>query len=292
MAEIRNQQAKIIRQDYADFYRISSGLTLVVLGIWIGSLLFNDGYGTNVYTEALGVLATILVLNQFNQRRDKHTLKQLLLMQVRSPEHYAATTALEWLRTENWLERDTFKHTRLERINWNNMYIGDLSFESTHIRQCSFGGTQTYSNFERAKIYDTTLDDADLSLSNFRDATIWNCTFVASRIIEGDFSNAELQRCQFWGADLIKANLAGAIFYDCIIAGTTSLEGANLMGCSLEKSLMENLRLSSETILPDGTSWTPDTDLAKFTDRNHPDFASTREAINTIRAEIDLPPLD
>ncbi|MEO1286856.1 MAG: pentapeptide repeat-containing protein [Chloroflexota bacterium] len=347
MAEIRNQQAKIIRQDYADFYRISGGLTLVVLGIWIGSLLFNDGYGTNVYTEALGVLATILVLDQFNRWRETQALKKRLLMEVRSPAHDTAVTALEWLRREGWLDPDTFKGETLERISWNGAYLGGLSFENARLREARLLGVTSYSaihgdkkidpiNFQHTHIRHCKLENSTFTRSNFSHSDIFNCTFVGcilslshinktsvfksnfSNIMAmgGNFSHSEFHQCQFDAmtgitinfshcrllatsfkhAELVSSDLS---YSDCSgsLFSTTNLSGSNLTasilrGCDLESTKLDNVVYSENSVLPDGTRWTPDTDLAKFTDRNHPNFASTREAINTIRAEMDLPPLD
>jgi len=35
---------------------------------------------------------------------------------------------------------------------------------------------------------------------------------------------------------------------------------------------LERAKLAEHTTLPDGTRWKPDTDLARFTDPDHPDF--------------------
>src|SRR5690349_5497142 len=57
-----------------------------------------------------------------------------------------------------------------------------------------------------------------------------------------------------------------------------SLEGANLRGANLYKGFPEGARFVPATgaanppILPDGTSWTPNTDMRRFTDPAHPIF--------------------
>jgi uncharacterized protein YjbI with pentapeptide repeats len=49
--------------------------------------------------------------------------------------------------------------------------------------------------------------------------------------------------------------------------GEVNLGGANLQGAILKRANLDEF-----TILPDGTKWTPDTDMARFTDPDHPDF--------------------
>ena len=44
--------------------------------------------------------------------------------------------------------------------------------------------------------------------------------------------------------------------------------------------------------MPDGTEWTSDTDINKFTDPKHPAFPSTLEKINTIRKKMKIKPIE
>jgi hypothetical protein len=45
------------------------------------------------------------------------------------------------------------------------------------------------------------------------------------------------------------------------------LSGANLQGADLTGA-----KFDENTTLPDGTKWTPDTDMTRFTDPEHPEF--------------------
>lgn len=58
------------------------------------------------------------------------------------------------------------------------------------------------------------------------------------------------------GADLTGANLAGAWLFE-----------ANLLFAILDEAVF-----TPDTQLPNGEPWTPDTDMARFTDPRHPDF--------------------
>jgi hypothetical protein len=53
--------------------------------------------------------------------------------------------------------------------------------------------------------------------------------------------------------------------------------GANLESANLERANLQGAdfflaTFSKETILPDDKKWTPETDMARFTDPEHPQF--------------------
>lgn len=89
-------------------------------------------------------------------------------------------------------------------------------------------------------------------------------------LVEIDLAGANLNRANLRGANLrstdLRANLAGA---DLRIAnlGAADLRGAYLIGADLEGA-----EFYETTRLPDGTYWTPDIDMARFTNSEHPDF--------------------
>lgn len=74
--------------------------------------------------------------------------------------------------------------------------------------------------------------------------------------IEGALVGEDLSFCRFQGANLEKANLEGANLYF-----------ANLMGARLNGA-----RFDEKTRLPDGTYWTADTTMLRFTNPTYPDF--------------------
>jgi hypothetical protein len=74
---------------------------------------------------------------------------------------------------------------------------------------------------------------------------------------------AALQEANLQAAILAWANLQGAI-----------LAGANLQWAALQEANLQGTTFNEKTTLPDGTEWTPDTDLTRFTDPEHPDFWS------------------
>ena len=96
-----------------------------------------------------------------------------------------------------------------------------------------------------------------------------------------DLSGANLNRKWLSYASLVGADLSGADLERAKLEGT-DLEGANLQGANLTRADLEEANLlnadltgaifTTRTTLPDGSRWTEDTDMARFTDPEHPDF--------------------
>jgi uncharacterized protein YjbI with pentapeptide repeats len=103
--------------------------------------------------------------------------------------------------------------------------------------------------------------------------SFWRGYGLAGEDLSGrDFAHANLR-----GAYIVNANLMGANFQDANLFGADlkycKLQKANLQKANLQNVRnIESARFSPETILPDGLLWTPDTDMTRYTDPNHPDF--------------------
>ena len=106
-------------------------------------------------------------------------------------------------------------------------------------------------NLQEAILVDANLQEALLEGANLQGAGL-----QGANLQEADLHGADLQGAYLWRSNLQGANLV-----------RSNLQGANLIGANLQGA-----NLSEDTKLPDGTSWTPDTDMTRFTDPKHPDF--------------------
>ncbi|MFB0536997.1 MAG: pentapeptide repeat-containing protein [Anaerolineae bacterium] len=115
------------------------------------------------------------------------------------------------------------------------------------------GADLTGANLQGADLTETNLQGIDLRLADLRGA---------------DLSGANLQ-----GADLRLAKLQDAILADADLRGA-DLRWAKLQGASLYRADLQGAAFDEHTTSPDGTAWTPGTDMARFTNPDHPDFWS------------------
>jgi hypothetical protein len=95
-----------------DFYRIGGGLTVIIVLVIIGSWVFGQnqfklaetmlGYITNVATEALSVVATIIVVDQLSRRRAQEERKVILFEQAKWHYSDMSANALEKVQKAGW----------------------------------------------------------------------------------------------------------------------------------------------------------------------------------------------
>jgi hypothetical protein len=99
-----------------------------------------------------------------------------------------------------------------------------------------------------------------LTDGSLRRANLWGANLQEAFLIEANLQQTFLAEANLQGALLTGANLQGACMW-----------GANLQGASLLAANLQGAYFNKDTTLPDGTKWTPDTDMARFRDPNHPD---------------------
>jgi hypothetical protein len=213
--------------------------------------------------EAVGIAFTVLLIDRLYQRRERareeNELKARLVRKVGSPDKATAVNAIRELTARRWL------------------YTGALK------------GAYLYkSDLKGADLWGADLHEVNLSEAKMQNAKLYLANLSRSDLSDVNLEGAELISSNLAGANLLKANLEGA-----------NLENANLCGAMLGLSTQDYLsyfntsdsealdvetaeqvasagafmpRFSRETTLPDGSKWTPKSDLRRFTDPNHPDF--------------------
>lgn len=91
----------------------------------------------------------------------------------------------------------------------------------------------------------------------------------------GDFQGADFRRADLSTADLTNANLSNADstsanFSNADLTGA-NLSNADLTNAVLNQAILNGTTLTTGTVLPDGTHWTDETDMARFTQEDHSD---------------------
>lgn len=255
----RWQEIIIIWQDNRWLY--------VIAGLFVGMLAapaiqqitndLNNLIG-NLVPEAIGIIFTVLILDRLAENRSRENLKQQLLNELKSPAAGQATAALAWLKRENWLEADTLIGADLHRVNWDSAYVGDLNLERANLNGANLRNIST--QFMET---DGTRSEHPINLSN---ASLRYAHLEEATLVEADLSYAVLEHAHLDNAVLIKANLIGS---------------------DLSHAVLTDIKWA-DAILPDGTQWTPETNISRFTNPVHPEFEKTRLQINAIRLEQGL----
>lgn len=166
---------------------------------------------------------------------------------------------------ESNLQRVDFDYANLERVNFHCADLSEAGFMSANLKNAELSATRAYqTSFYMAHMQRATIRHVDLS----------NCDFTDSDLHGVDLTRTVLRDSLFQSTNLAKANLERA----CLL--NVGLMDANLTGANFNRT-----RFDEQTILPDAKFvefvdgkpmfdkyWTPDTDMSKYTDPNHPDF--------------------
>lgn len=97
---------------------------------------------------------------------------------------------------------------------------------------------------------------------------------------DGSVRYANLWGADLEDADLGKADLRWANFWRANLSNTrlwADLRGANLFLADLTHAQLDGgkygmVKFDAHTVMPDGEYWTPETDMARFTNPQHPDY--------------------
>ncbi|MEO1442763.1 MAG: pentapeptide repeat-containing protein, partial [Chloroflexota bacterium] len=195
-----------------------------------------------------GVLATVLIVDLLNRRRAEQELKEQLLFELGSEDNSTALRALRLLKYKGWI-----------------------------------------SNLEQIDLRKANLTGADLSNSSLIGANL-----SAINIADGNLRNTQLQRINLYFANLRDANLSGANLQAGEL-GRAILCGADLSDANMSGANLRYAGFDERTALPDSRIadvdtfnhriiydkyWTPDTDMTRYTDPNHPEFWQPEWVLN------------
>lgn len=351
----RWQHIQSFWKDERATYELLGGIALVLIGLWFGVNVFGAspaeelGYWTNVFTEGLGVLVTIFVVNWFAARRDIRNRRKSLISQMYSQSSDFAVDAIRQLRDSGWLDTILQEEGDLGRVQWKGVDLRDVDLRGLYLGM---------ANLQNAVLWGTDLRAAQLSGADLRDATLFGTNLNGANLQDADLRGAKLFRAKlegcvlrdvnltdtdlrhvdlngaifrganlrgvnlrlselqdlnlseinFQGADLslcnlekasllstvlrsanlFKSNLQGAALLSANLQGANlrkaNLQGAKLQGANLVEAHLTDAEFDENTILPDAERvfanekrpynkyWTPDTDMARYTDPEHPDF--------------------
>lgn len=306
--ESRWELIRQIQKASGKFYFIGFGLVILLIGIYIGFYIVDmkiieDDFRIGLYTEVISILITIFVLDQVNEYRDKQRLKSRLRGEASSRSNVTAVSAIDWIRREGWLEGEN-SLLQNEDLSFANLQNADLRY--ANLQQAQLG----FANLQEANLYNINLNQAYLRYANLQKADLGYAQLQQvnlddTNLQEANLIRARLQQAVLVGAELQRANLNYANLQEvdlryAKLQGSkmwiVNLQGANLINTNLEGAYIWQANLqdvvwadgNKAAILPDGTTWTPETDLERFTNHKNPEFDNTLSKIDNIRAEMGI----
>lgn len=240
--EIRN-----IHREHELFYR----LVLIGLLALVGRAFFYraTGYDTNLFTEMISIIITVLVINYGASLREERREIERLVLEATGYSSEFAKTAIRKLKAKRLTQGD-------RSVLKNASGIG-ANLEGCHLGEVNMSGSKLFkASLVRAILYRTNLSNADLQEATLSYAKANWANFSEAKLINCDLANGTFDSADFFDAKLNKANL----------------EGADLRDADLTDAILEDIKISKKTFLPDRTYYSSSTDLKRFTDPTHPEY--------------------
>ena len=276
----RRGEIRPIHKQHKFFYEMLGGgivlVVSVVLGVgWFGS--GNQDYRMNLFTEGMGIVATVFIINRWYARREQEGLKQRLIREAGSRSHDIAISAVEWMDREGWLrgEEGLLRGADLREARLSEARMAGANLEGTNLdtadlrsadlrgailhnanlfradlrcraelREADLSGAKlSMANLERADLQKANLNRADLSMSNLNGADLVNATLKGATMLETNLEESNLYKADLEGANLMYANLKMAKWLEC-----ATLKGADLSLANLEGVNLGGIDLSGATL--------------------------------------------
>jgi hypothetical protein len=192
-----------------------------------------------------------------------------LVAQMVGGDNAAALAAVDQLRAGEWLLDGS-----LARLDLGGAQLAGADLHLAYLYAVNLNGADLNgADLQGVRLADASLHDADLRGVVLNENTV--------------FQGADMQGANLSGLDMRvialgmdfgarPANLAGANLSGADLRGVNvrevNLAGADLSAAKLEGANLTDALFDETTILPDGSNWSPQTDMARFTDPGHPEF--------------------
>lgn len=178
---------------YADLRESGAFWGLIIVGIlFFAVLLFNlipgvnfvSDYALNSWTELLGILAGVFMLDRLRKYRDERNFVSDMVRQAGSTSNELAKDAIHTLK---------------------NQFDEQLNLANVNLRWANLAGV----DLSRTNLTRVDFSFANLEGANFKEANLENTVFIGATLTNALFSGATLNRTEFTGANLTNADFRG-----------------------------------------------------------------------------------
>ncbi len=127
------------------------------------------------------------------------------------------------------------------------------------------------SDLQMADLHRADLRGANLFFTNLQGANLSEAYLFLANLQEADLDGANLTKANLQLANLIRANLRMVNLRGVNLKRAKLLD-ANMLEANLQGAEIVHADFNENTILPDGSRWTPETDLDRFINPAHSGF--------------------
>ena len=244
-------------------FSIAAAFIGVIFFLIVGMAIYPDGehawgYGINLFTSIVSTIATVGIIEAFSRQREKREAVEREEANRRRDERNAVLARQQQLIDDAASNVNDVANNAVYQIRRRGWLIGE-------------DGLLKGADLVRANLQGAVLDEANLQGARLHQAKLQGADLYRANLQRADLRQAHLQ-----GADLMHAKLQKAVLRWAQLHGTdlsgAQLQGADLREADLEGADLEGEYFDEETKLPDGTLWTEDTDMWRFTDPEYPNF--------------------
>jgi uncharacterized protein YjbI with pentapeptide repeats len=263
----------------------------------------------NAGTELISIAITVLIIDRANRKQSEQERLQELALQMGSTDNAFAIEAVRILTLKNWLTDGSLNKANLVRANLINSNLQNASLNESKLIVANLDNAKLDgASLIRAEMQSVQLEKASLVKSNLLGANLYKANMKGAILTEANLSKANLSHCNLQGAFLDETNLTNSNLRSAELCNTgiygdlrgadltdANLEGAHFWGINLlngffvlpdddtedvdpellasqKHGRLLQVTFDQRTVLPDGSFWTPDTDMKKFTSPINPGY--------------------
>ncbi len=282
---IRLLSDRLLTSRVAALILLLLGIVVLVLGflfLYSSEARTFEQFVSDLYAnggaELLSIAVTVLVIDGLNQRRAAKQEKAALILQMGSPDNAFAIEALRQLHARDWVRDGSLKGAHLNLADLHGARMPSIDLQKANLWKANLEGVFLFSAvLEETDLHEANLKGAHMSFVHLQGANLENANLSGAELDHAHLGKANLHGVNLRSADLHKAILFDANLKEAILHGAnlqeaalfdTCLESADLGGANMQGANLNQVILDKNTILPDGTKWTEDSDMRKFT---HPE---------------------
>ncbi len=228
---------------------------------------FVSDFVQRIRSEVVIAVIVVLAMWIFNDWRAVQREKALLMTQLGSPDSGFAAEAARILRVRGWLTDGSLRGLFLVQANLHGAKLWRADLHGAELMEANLAEANLHkTDLSNAKLWEADLHGAELMEANLYKADLRKADLRDVKLWRADLRQALLEQANLRNANLRGANLRNALLQ------RANLHGINLMKANLQGVDFAHARFDEQVILPDGTHWSPATDLTRFTLVTHINF--------------------